>query len=542
MKPKVLIATFSLLALVVSSFPSRAAVWSAPQMMMFDQDSTAVQIVDNYSSSGEQVSTLKARPYSSLMSQSFSVEENLCTRIGAAPCDKTDQAYFATLILPACSSATQQWCIESLGVRKKTEPAKNGTFLRQIDAGTVEDAPDDGIPGGSTVSLWRAEGMMNSGGADTYAAYVAVRAQKNPGRPFFFSDFSAMVLPYSEKRGFEYERASAREGRNPLGVWGVQTLGTAPGCAWTETGLCGVQEDFPNDVRVSMSLRLSNELTGWLMGRMSDPIIDVVPLTTNQNRIQIEAEPVAVPKFYVSTKTASVTPAMRQSVGGRADGGVTQNIQANNPNAFDVIEAWKESAQDKAAGTVTTWSAATVKYGFGSQCLADTTKLLGVVTTNAMVYDGSAPAFENGTLNYRVGGMHYEPDGKKEFQGTYDLVMRKSTAQCLYGFTDAPITATITVVDAGKEQRIETSSLQELGSGENKWLKLSARGFTFSSPTLKIKLNQDKPVAAPAASTSMQAGSTQSATKRVSITCVKGKLTRKVSGVAPKCPAGFKKK
>ena len=130
--------------------------------------------------------------------------------------------------------------------------------------------------------------------------------------------------------------------------------------------------------------------------------------------------------------------------------------------------------------------------------------------------------------------------------------MRKGTAQCLYGFNDAPITATVTVVEAGKEQRIETSSLQELGSGTEKWLKLSARGFTFSSPTLKIKLNQDKPAtAAPTApnnSSATAAGSGNPApavkapAKRLSITCVKGKVTRKISGVAPKCPAGFKKK
>jgi len=109
----------------------------------------------------------------------------------------------------------------------------------------------------------------------------------------------------------------------------------------------------------------------------------------------------------------------------------------------------------------------------------------------------------------------------------------------------------VTVVDAGKEERIETSSLQELGAGTEKWLKLSARGFTFSSPTLKIKLNQDKPVVAAPSPAPSQATSSQSAAatpavkvpaKRVSITCVKGKLTRKVSGVAPKCPAGFKKK
>jgi membrane protein involved in colicin uptake len=32
------------------------------------------------------------------------------------------------------------------------------------------------------------------------------------------------------------------------------------------------------------------------------------------------------------------------------------------------------------------------------------------------------------------------------------------------------------------------------------------------------------------------------ATKKITITCVKGKIIKKVSGVKPRCPAGYKKK
>jgi hypothetical protein len=261
-------------------------------------------------------------------------------------------------------------------------------------------------------------------------------------------------------------------------------------------------EDFPEGVRASLTLRVSNQLTGWLMGRMADPTISVEQFDVEQNKIVIDAEPVKVPKFYAVTDRSKATPEILQSLPRNSDFSGVTNSRANEMGAFITINNWKEIAKDTAAGVVSTWSATTIINGFGSQCLADKTKLLGIVTTNAMVYEGTAPRFENSTLNYQVGGMHLNPDGSV-FQGSYDLLMRKGTAQCLYGFTDAPITATVTVVDAGKEQRIETSSLQELGTGTDKWLKLSARGFTFSSPTLKIKLNQDKlvaPVATPAQS------------------------------------------
>jgi hypothetical protein len=83
------------------------------------------------------------------------------------------------------------------------------------------------------------------------------------------------------------------------------------------------------------------------------------------------------------------------------------------------------------------------------------------------------------------------------------------------------------------------------------WLHLSAAGFTFSSPTLKVKLTQDANAVAPAPTPSAEPAvsaepapqiPTAPVIKKSTITCVKGKTTKKVSAVSPKCPAGFKKK
>jgi len=541
---------FVLTSLLLSILPSQGAIW-APNITPPGQNIVGVNIVDSFFNSGENVSILTAQGVPRI-NPDGTPNARLCKAIGVDPCNKSDQTYVANLLLPACKSAAEQWCIESVSIRKKDEPAtKSAKFIRQVDSALVENAPGDGLPGGSSISLWQAEGMQNSGGVDTYAVYVVLKATKFPGRGPTFDQFTAMVLPYSETRGFKYERPFSEEMVLPNGSIRIGTRGSAGECAWTETGLCGLMEDFPNGVRASLTLRVSNLLTGWLMGRMADPLINVEPFDAEQNKISIDAEPVKVPKFYAVTDRSKASAAILESLPRNSDfSGVTNNL-ANESGAFRTIENWKDVAKDTAAGLVSTWSATTIRSGFGSQCLADTTKLLGVVTTNAMVYEGTAPRFERETLNYQVGGMHFNPDGSV-FEGTYDLVMRKGTAQCLYGFNDAPITATVTVVEAGKEQRIETSSLQELGSGTEKWLKLSARGFTFSSPTLKIKLNQDKPATAartaPNNSSATAAGSGNPApavkapAKRLSISCVKGKVTRKISGVAPKCPAGFKKK
>jgi hypothetical protein len=81
------------------------------------------------------------------------------------------------------------------------------------------------------------------------------------------------------------------------------------------------------------------------------------------------------------------------------------------------------------------------------------------------------------------------------------------------------------------------------------WLQLSAKNFTFSAPTIRIKLTQDQAVKPVENSSSTQSKEVSkvstpavSAKKIKVINCVKGKLTRKISGVNPKCPTGFKVK
>jgi membrane protein involved in colicin uptake len=39
-----------------------------------------------------------------------------------------------------------------------------------------------------------------------------------------------------------------------------------------------------------------------------------------------------------------------------------------------------------------------------------------------------------------------------------------------------------------------------------------------------------------------EAAAKAASSKKVTITCVKGKLTKKVTNVSPKCPTGYKKK
>jgi hypothetical protein len=154
-----------------------------------------------------------------------------------------------------------------------------------------------------------------------------------------------------------------------------------------------------------------------------------------------------------------------------------------------------------------------------------------------MGYDGSAPKFVDGFLNYRVTGFHFAADGVTPNLGTYDLVMRSEAARCLYGFSKAPVSATVSIAGADGATNVATTVVAE----KDGWLKMKAAGFTFSEKQIKVKITQESSAAAtpaPAAS----AAPVAVAKKKSTITCVKGKATKKVSSVSPKCPAGFKKK
>lgn len=67
-------------------------------------------------------------------------------------------------------------------------------------------------------------------------------------------------------------------------------------------------------------------------------------------------------------------------------------------------------------------------------------------------------------------------------------------------------------------------------------LLIRAYNFHYSAPTVKIVLGK------PAQSATAAGNLPKSSSKKSTITCVKGKVMKKVTGVNPKCPSGYKKK
>ena len=73
------------------------------------------------------------------------------------------------------------------------------------------------------------------------------------------------------------------------------------------------------------------------------------------------------------------------------------------------------------------------------------------------------------------------------FKGSYSLVVRSDVARCIYKFTSAPIKSTVQVLDTEATPSAVVTNVSE----KDGWLRMSATGFTHSSPTIRATLTQE---------------------------------------------------
>jgi hypothetical protein len=446
----------------------------------------------------------------------------LCNSSRSGNCDPSKNSLQAEVILPKCENAAQTFCIDSLSLSQSNGTFNAASFIRTIGSSKLDGDPKEDLPQGTAPSLWKSD-VLNAGNTATYEVIGIVQLDWRDGK-FMPRDLSVEVNPYSEITG-SFQATKDEEITFANGRIGVSTSGHNPGCVWTDAGLCGVREDFSRDTQVRLAVRLSSAIGGWFKGRLSSPAIQVTPTSGTANLVTVSGAAVNVPQVSIGVPHDSAPDAIKQyfaKMGGYVDGFVTS--RSDYPNSFDALELFREVARDKSQGSLTKWSFGTFGAA-GNPCLTNTTKVLGLVTTNATLYTGQAPSFQDGQLTYKVAGYHYLADDSLNL-GTYDLIMRKDTARCLYNFGSAPISATVSVSSDKGVENVATTTFTE----DENWDHFQAYGFTFSQPSISIKLTQEKPAVAPGGGA-----------KRT-ITCVKGKLTKKVSGTAPKCPAGYKKK
>ena len=516
----------------------------------------------------------------------------VCTSTSEKNCDKPQQ-YRYQAIFPYCSDASDSDCVEGLSAISSSGKSEDAIFQEYSLAkqpNNFKDDPTLGVLHNSNPSIWNLTSAAHNGGTK-YAVVAGVTGVKLTSDPSVDQSIFAYVVPVSIFNKALQEIAYCRQATNAdnlsvsantrcTGAEFVYQNSQVPRCAiaYGNEGACLVPEKFPTDYRFNLKLRLSKNPIGWFHGRITSPEIALTTTKTGGATLSVSANPVQVPVFVSAGLWKDLGDKTRnwwtnefvncRENCGPAGGTHADDLRVDVPTSFielnqypygdfslNLIKTLASEVGDKAVVAPTIWSFKTLQgsnSAAANQCISSGSGLKGIVTTNSTTYSQGAPTFNSGELSYKVASLHMLADGSA-FKGTYDLILRSDVARCLYNFTKAPISATIEVVSESGVNQVATTTVNE----KDGWLYLSAKNFTFSSPTVKVKLTQGSensitspsPTPTPSQSvTPSPASSTQAtsskatAEKKTTITCYKGKTIKKITAVNPKCPIGYKKK
>jgi len=159
---------------------------------------------------------------------------------------------------------------------------------------------------------------------------------------------------------------------------------------------------------------------------------------------------------------------------------------------------------------------------------------------------------EKKSLSYKASAPRLAPDGKTVNTGFYYATISSADALALWGIKRPEDAASALMVSVRTTEGGSTAATKTVAV-KNGRIIIQVFGFEFPDPMLDISLNPSYDAmssSAPAASNMSAQGTVQKtptpkptvAPKTTTISCLKGNQLKKVTGVKPTCPAGYKKK
>ena len=473
---------------------------------------------------------------------------------------------FADLILSPCLNEADRACLDGMEAKNSSGALEKLTLYGEATSQKIPRYQFKSgtnlvdIPAGGGLSIWKSSEKNADGSDRLYAAHILLRYIATSSRQsgeaadkIVLSDFKGQIYPVTLKSGSTCTEFAI----------GTQCINSA---------------NFVGNEKLAVTLRMNKDLTGWIFGRMQNSEFAVTSLDSSYNKIRIGGDVTLVPELAAKVAKSDISkdPKLEKYLrdfftngrpgvsvpnpgsGSFNDGSIggyqstsyegflaaqtTTRLISVNFDKFALFSAFEDQLKPFSPPASNNgrnilretnsifWNFGANTYVGSNKCSADKTKLHGLVVTNASIFENGPPEFKDGSLNYRVAGVHNNLDGS-EFKGRYTYIVRSDTARCYYGFSNAPIEARVEVLSSNNTTQVASVLVSE----KDGFIKLQADNFTFSTPTIKVKFSQDsaQPTASPA-----KAASKKSST----ITCMKGKTSKKITGVNPKCPAGYKKK
>ena len=494
-----------------------------------------------------------------------------CESVDSPKCVELTRIYSAAFLQP-CTTFINTNCIEGFYGVDSSGNRINGEAPYEYPANAQWSYPGNNainLPTGGSPTIWNLPGVTHGGGGTLYLVQaftvgnlIKAANTKVTNERFVLDRIFVNLVPVKIVNG-RFVRQKAQDSTETMNgsVRGVRhdSQDEWRACGAIDNGSCAQRQAFPAGFKFGVTVRLQEKLTGWLHGRIYDPSVSITTNMFGEQIIDVAASPVRVPIVGEWFRWEELTADIQKYVldgkvqGGQgwheskalATGNFQEMTQTSGPNAFEALSLWIPQIKDKASASPSTWTFNSLPLWDlrdANACIRNSTDLVGFVTTNAAVYSAGPPAFnkELESLDYKVIAPHYTAQGEV-FKGTYDLRIRAEVARCIYGFTNAPIQASISIIGEDGSAQVATQTINEV----NGWLSLSANGFTYSSPTISVKLRQEAPVVTPTPEPEPSATASPAPTKspkKQTIKCVMGKKVKTVSAVTPKCPAGYRKK
>ena len=485
-------------------------------------------------------------------SSKYFTSEHVCKSINSDTC-LTEKTISYQAYVPVCSDELSRNCIEDFWLvlnGKKFQPVLD-TYMPTVSPLHFNGDSESNLPEGKSSSIWKIKDN-ELGNSELLFAVSAIFTGSTPrSNPKFGQPKISVVIDPVVNISGSYSLPVASKNGNGWSIGGCLHEGCGTNnigyCAAIDVDKCAKRVNHINGVRYGIKLRITNPPITWIHGRLLDSEF-TTKSTSNGVTWSIEAEPTMLPV----TSGWIANSEYKQKMGvtlPRPEEGSWSGPLSSGTQAFQEFNKWIPFMGESAQAMQKRWSVATISSGekINGKSLDSCLKpnaIAGLVVSNATVYQGEPPTWNSRdlTLDYKVAAPHLTSSGK-EFLGIYQLKINSDFARCIYGLQDVPLSATISVVSTEGTNKIATSSIV-MGS---EWINFNVSGFTFSAPTIKVQVTEAKKEITTKSNnevskiTSSPLTATKKA-KKTTVSCVKGKVTKEITSINPKCPAGYKKK